>query len=572
MISHNAPISGIASFGDRYVATAGYDNQVILWDSKTQSALGRGMHDHLANQCEFSPDGTLLATTSSDFTARIWEVPTMRLRAVLLGAKDDVEAIAFHPNGQKIATSSRDGNIRIYSCDGAMLGELVGHSADVISVSWVNGGSELLSSSDDGTVRRWDASSGFQIQLIDFDGVETDTIAVIDENLVVAGNDDGQLIVIDGARRTAYKAHAAGVKRVVYDRVTKNLISLSYDRSAKFWRFENGELRSFSDAVMPDVVWPRSCTFVNESEIAFVTFGSTYASYDYRRKNWNSEKVGNTRGVNNAVIRDGHVYAVGDAGQVSRDGSVINELGSLCNFVTTFGSRLVAGGQLGRVLDGETGHLYHQHRSPLNCAVAFGAGDDRRLVVGTYTGEVLVFDLAEDTPRYLATVSLHGNAIKGLAWSEGKLFSACADTAMAIHDTKNWTLLRYERNAHGKIANGCAALSGGRFVSVSRDLKLRIWGTEDVETVETPHQNSIKCCAVSTDGTLVATGDYTGYVAIYSVPSARYVFRTRLTASGISSLIAGFSSGDFIATSYDGTVYRVGEDASFTRLTMADAA
>ncbi|WP_323851709.1 WD40 repeat domain-containing protein [Xenorhabdus szentirmaii] len=76
-MKHFSPISGIASFQERYLATAGYDNQVILWDAQNKQAIHRVNHDHLANQCSFSPDGRWLVSASSDYSARIWEVPAM---------------------------------------------------------------------------------------------------------------------------------------------------------------------------------------------------------------------------------------------------------------------------------------------------------------------------------------------------------------------------------------------------------------------------------------------------------------------------------------------------------------
>jgi WD40 repeat protein len=82
MIEHTSPVSGIAAYEDKYVATAGYDNQVILWDQSTGSPINRVLHDHLANQCAFNPDGSLLVTSSSDYTARVWSVPELRLVAV----------------------------------------------------------------------------------------------------------------------------------------------------------------------------------------------------------------------------------------------------------------------------------------------------------------------------------------------------------------------------------------------------------------------------------------------------------------------------------------------------------
>lgn len=98
MIQHRGPISGIAAWQDTYVATAGYDNQVICWDQRTGQALSRSVHDHLANQCVFSPDGRHLLTSSSDYTARLWTVPDLRLVAVFADQADDVEMSVFHPS------------------------------------------------------------------------------------------------------------------------------------------------------------------------------------------------------------------------------------------------------------------------------------------------------------------------------------------------------------------------------------------------------------------------------------------------------------------------------------------
>jgi len=151
---HDAPISGIAAHPSGYVATAGYDNRVILWNA-SGAPVARGWHDHLANQCMFNHDGTLLASASSDYSARVWSVPSMRLVALLRGHQDDVEMAAFSPDGTMVATCSRDRTVRVHGIDGRELALLEGHAADVISVVWSPDGQELISSSDDGTVRVW---------------------------------------------------------------------------------------------------------------------------------------------------------------------------------------------------------------------------------------------------------------------------------------------------------------------------------------------------------------------------------------------------------------------------------
>jgi toxoflavin biosynthesis protein ToxC len=49
VIQHKSPISGIDASGT-LIATAGYDNRVILWDAATRTALAEGRHDRLASQ------------------------------------------------------------------------------------------------------------------------------------------------------------------------------------------------------------------------------------------------------------------------------------------------------------------------------------------------------------------------------------------------------------------------------------------------------------------------------------------------------------------------------------------
>jgi WD40 repeat protein len=68
---HVGPIAGVAAHGS-WIASAGYDNRLILWDATSRRALARSAHDHLVNACAFSHDGRYLVSASSDYSARIW--------------------------------------------------------------------------------------------------------------------------------------------------------------------------------------------------------------------------------------------------------------------------------------------------------------------------------------------------------------------------------------------------------------------------------------------------------------------------------------------------------------------
>lgn len=556
MIKHSGPISGICTYSTDYVATAGYDNQVILWDARTQRALARGCHDHLANQCVFHPDGHVLASSSSDHSARLWSVPGMRLIAVLKDHNDDVEGLAFHPDRPILATASRDGRVRLFDFQGALLCELAGHRADVLSVSWTPTG-QLISSSDDGTVRCWDIEARREIAQLDFSGVETDTIAIASDGTIFAGNDLGEIIIVVDGTSSTIQAHKAGIKKLCYSDRNGILVSLSYDRTALFWRADGVGLTRLSQASLPPIIWPRSCDFLGDDKVAFVTFGGNYAIYDLTTGTWDAEDVEPTHGVNAVCVHEGRAFTVGDSGLVREQGRAICDVGSLCNFLVSFEDLMLAGGQMGQLFDALTGEVYYQHRSPLNCAAVIHGGERLMVAIGSYTGEMLLFARSASGLQFLRSVNMHENAIKGLATNGEIIFSVCATSAVGLADVGNCDEVEEIPDAHGKIANGCVSLPDGRFASVSRDLKLRVWRGRQPEIYKTPHRNSIKCCAANPRSGLLATGDYTGHVGIFSLREERFVNFSRMSASGISSLIADPEEGGFLASSYDGSVYVV---------------
>lgn len=557
MITHRAPISGVDFHVSGVVATAGYDNQIILWDFASQRAVSRSMHDHLANQCHFSACGRLLTTASSDYSARVWEVPSLRLRSVLNEHEDDVEMAVFSPDAQRVATASRDGLVRIFGADGK--GAAVscrGHAEDVVSVAWDRLGTEVVSSSDDGTIRRWCATSGRQLQLIELGKIQTDTVVHAEDGTIVAGNDEGMIFLLraDGSC-VEYHCHNAGVKRLALDRDQSLLLSASYDRTVKLWSLSDVKrLEQIREYTAPASIWMRSCVFAGPFAI-FGTFGGSYARLHLKTREWDVKDAGESSGLNAVATTGGRIYSVGDAGLVFCDGREVTRVGSSCNFLGGWPDHVVTGGQAGALFEVGSAGALHQHRSPLNCSATFVREGCQYLIVGSYTGDALVFRREGNVLRFLSPVQLHPNAIKGIACDAECVFTVCANGDAAIHSLDGFECLRRIPSAHSKIANGVVRLTEGQFASVGRDLMLRIWSKDGSHCFRTPHDHSVKCVTSSLDGRFIATGSYAGDIAVFDSLNRTWIRSERLSTFGISCVVPLKDDG-FIASSYDGSLYR----------------
>ena len=569
-LTHFSPQSGIAS--DRngaLIATAGYDNRVILWEALTKKSLALGYHDHLANHVRFSPDNTYLVSSGSDHTARVWTLPNLKLAAVLLDHKDDVEMASISPDSTRIATASRDGLVRVFYKDGRLLKVLAGHSADVISAEWSADGSKLLSSGDDGTVRVWDAQSYQLIQTHSFNNVETDTLAIT-PGVIFAGNDRGEIIpLIDGRPSRPKKAHESGVKRLIYDQRSRLLISLSYDRTLRVfsWDAPAAQLIEIHSAAYPSAVWARSGAMVGGRYLALGTFGSTYALFDFKEKTWDLSRLDSTVGRNTVLSIQSGVYSVGDAGTVFKDNEPVSQLPSLCNFLVEDGVSLISGGQDGCVYDALRGKVLYQHSAPLNCAVAWSTDSALKMIlIGTYTGEALLFCRKGSEFIFIRKIQIHSNAIKGLSVGGSTIMSVSATAEAAWLNRSDLTGVRRIPDAHSKIANACAFVPNLGFASVSRDLCLRLWN-ENGELLwqgRTPQSFSCKCVAASSDGRYVAVGTYGGYICLFDVATKQWQTVMRPTTSGISQI--HFDSHGFVgflASSYDGSIYEISLSGEF---------
>ncbi len=114
----------------------------------------------------FSPDGTRLATAGTDGIGRIWLLPTGG-PLVLGGRGRGLTDVAFSPDGRLVATSSRDATAKLWdAATGKLLRTLAGHEKAVTSVAFSPDGRLVLTASADHDARLWETATGKKVQLL----------------------------------------------------------------------------------------------------------------------------------------------------------------------------------------------------------------------------------------------------------------------------------------------------------------------------------------------------------------------------------------------------------------------
>eukprot|EP00041_Stephanoeca_diplocostata_P017506 m.354822 g.354822 ORF g.354822 m.354822 type:complete len:468 (-) comp20726_c0_seq1:233-1636(-) len=249
-------------------------------------------HENEVFACAWNPTFDLIASGSSDSTARIWsldnpeDVLVLRHLAPQGEETKDVTTLDWKHDGTLLATGSYDGAGRIWTRAGELQNRLTGHRGPVFSLKWNMKGDLLVTSSVDSTVIVWETSTG-QIRqqfgfhtapCLDVDWRNNDSFASCSQDMAIFVCEVGRN---DPVKKLDKGGHTDEVNAIRWDPTETYLASCSDDSTAKIWDLtSNGPVHTLKHS---DKIYSLKWSPDTSSKLMLAS-----ASFDHTTKVWDA--------------------------------------------------------------------------------------------------------------------------------------------------------------------------------------------------------------------------------------------------------------------------------------------
>ena len=565
-------------------------------------------HQGLVKRVSYSPDGQLLATSSWDGTAKLWDVESHALLRTFSGHQGFVQDVAFSPDLSRLATGGADGLVIVWDVtSGERLLTLEGHGTNTVAfhqgvmvVKYAPDGSLIATGGTDSTVRLWDAASGEALKIL-----EGHTSAVMglafspDGARIATGDWDGNGIIWDIATGAALRQW----------KESREIFGVAYSPDGSRLAISGGSagVAKIRDAESSAEVLELVGHEGSLEGIAFSPEGERVAtaSWDGSVRVWDATSGqellqldghnGNVNGV--AFHPDGIRLASVSADTTIKvwDTSPSHELftltagqGPTMSALSPDGSLLAAGalidGPMGlRIWDAASAEPLRRMEPPPELLDEDGAAvvrdimhlafspDGQYLAASISYGDVYLWDVA--TGAYLRTFSGHRAWLWGLAFSPdgSRLATASHDMTAKVWDVQTGQQLLTLSGHNNWIWSIDYSPDGRRLVTASRDNSVKVWdaaGGTELLSWSDPDVIGDFDAHFSPDGTRIVVGRENGSSVVLNADTGKILLTLR-GHRGLTFRNVFNAEGDLIATaSFDGTTKLWDADTGEELLTL----
>jgi WD40 repeat protein/serine/threonine protein kinase len=517
---HSAQVRAVAySHDGRWIATGSLDQTAKLWDATTGIEKVTFKADDAVRSVNFSPDGKRIVTTSgtthpwdvwnssTDTTARVWEVASGRRLLTLVGHRVSINSAVFSPDGRKILTGSWDNTAKLWDAtSGAELRTIAEPNAPILSVAFSPDGERLVTGSVDQTAKVWDATTGEELLVMKGHGACVNSVAFSpDGNRIATGSGDWQAAAEHSAKLwnavdlrdvLTLKGHTNGAHSLAFSPDGERIVTASGDGRVKIWRATSGEL-------------------IHALEAHSGGSGTSGFSADGKRIL--------TFGVNDGTAK------IWDATSFE----LMLTLTGQSNGVTSAaffpdGKRITTGGQNGtvKVWEASSGRELLSLEAQIGRIWSVAISRDAKKLIGSGDDAAAkVWDA--ESGKELSTFRGHADYVYCAAFSPDglKVVTGAADQTAKVWDPVTGTERRTFKGHANQIWAVAFSHDGSRILTGSGDQTAKLWDAASGEELLTLKNNPdpVKCVAFSPDDQRIATGGVNGVIKVWHSASPEQV-------------------------------------------------
>jgi WD40 repeat protein/transcriptional regulator with XRE-family HTH domain len=244
---HTGEVTNVALSPDgTCLATASTDGTAKLWDAKTgKEILTLHGHSAIVSSIAFSPDGSQVITGSWDKTAILWDAASGQPIITLAGSTDTINGVAFSPIDSRLATVTEDGGIKIWDANsGEELLNFPVQSAPITGLAFSPDGTQIATAQLDNIAKVWDATTGEE--MLTLSGHDDGVLAVVfspDGTKIATGSIDETIKLWDaltGENLLTLRGHNGNVYSIAFRPDGTQLATAGSDNTVKVWDVATG--------------------------------------------------------------------------------------------------------------------------------------------------------------------------------------------------------------------------------------------------------------------------------------------------------------------------------------------